>query len=107
MPQTTAQEKPPDFKLWVLYVDGNTRTYYSYPQDEKKGTALERLKNLVLMRWAGRVAVAKIYRNDEDRLILQYHNRSDSNTFKPVTTLPEQSIPKHDQPKQTGSLHQQ
>ncbi|WP_020539264.1 hypothetical protein [Lewinella cohaerens] len=78
-------------KLWVLFHDGNNRTLYSYPEADKKGKGLTRLKTLVEERWKGRVAVAKIFNNQDGRLILEFHSRSDMPVFKPVEVQPQQS----------------
>jgi hypothetical protein len=72
------------FKLWVMFHDENTRTLYSYPAADKKGMGLTRLKTLVEETWRGKVAVAKIFNNQDDRLILEFHSRSDIPAFKPV-----------------------
>ncbi len=56
-------KKFPQFKLWVLFTDGNRFTCYSNRGREKRGTAVEHFKNLVTKKpdWTGRVYRARIY----------------------------------------------
>lgn len=82
---STKQKEPPReaiYKLWVLFLDGNDRVFYSYPRNEANGTALDRLRNLVLTRWNGKVGVAKIYRHGV--LKEEFLSRSNFQAFKPV-----------------------
>lgn len=75
------------FKLWVRFLDGGVKTFYSYPLHEDRGTAPAELKALVTGKFLGHVGVAYLYDNQSGQALEEYLSMANVRTWRTTENL--------------------